>query len=104
LAITLGIFTLAVITLDYIGVFAISYDGIVELISKLFDPAQAVEVLTPLIANLPLGVVISFTAGFRVVLGVFLILSLLSIIKNLLQAINFLSERAEDPVILPEFP
>ncbi len=53
---------------------------------------------------LPPGVVISFTAGFRVVLGVFLILMLLSIIKNLLQAINFLSEKAEEPVILPEFP
>jgi hypothetical protein len=52
---------------------------------------------------LPPGVVISFTAGFRIVLGVFLILSLLSIIKNLLQAINFLSEKAEEPVILPEF-
>jgi len=64
LAITLGIFTLAVITLDYIGVFAISYDGIVELISKLFDPARAVEVLTPLIANLPL--VVSFTVGFAI--------------------------------------
>lgn len=53
---------------------------------------------------LPSGVVISFTAGFRVVLGVFLILSSLSIIKNLFQAINFLSEKAEEPVILPEFP
>lgn len=53
---------------------------------------------------LPPGVIISFTAGFRVVLSVFLILSLLTIIKNLLQAINFLSEKAEEPVIPPEFP
>ena len=53
---------------------------------------------------LPPGVVISFTAGFRVVLGVLLILLLLSMIKNLLQAINFLSEKAEEPVILREFP
>ena len=53
---------------------------------------------------LPPGVVILFTVGFRVVLGVFLLLSSLTIIKNLLQAIDFLSERAEEPVILPEFP
>lgn len=53
---------------------------------------------------LPAGVVISLTAEFRVVLGVLLTLSLLSIIKNLLQAINFLSEKAEEPVIPPEFP
>jgi len=62
LAMTLGIFVLAVISLDYIGVFNINYDGIVELTSRLLDPTQAVEVLMPLIANLPL--VISFTAGF----------------------------------------
>jgi len=53
---------------------------------------------------LPPGIVISFTVGFKVVLGVFLILSSLTIIKNLLQAIDFLSEKAEEPVILPEFP
>lgn len=64
LAITLGVFLLAAISLDYIGVFNINYDGIVELISKLFDPTQAVEVLMPLIANLPL--VVSFTAGFAI--------------------------------------
>lgn len=64
IAITLGIFALAVITLDYTGVFNINYDGIVELISKLFDPTQAVEVLMPLIANLPL--VLSFAVGFAV--------------------------------------
>ena len=53
---------------------------------------------------LPPGVVISLTIGFKVVLGVFLILTSLSIIKNLLQAIDFLSERVEEPAILPEFP
>jgi hypothetical protein len=53
---------------------------------------------------LPPDIVISFTVGFRVVLGLFLVLSLLIIIKNLLKAINFLSEKAEEPVIPPEFP
>lgn len=64
LAITLGVFFLAVISLGYMGAFAINYEGTVEFISKLFDPTQAVEVLTPLIANLPL--VGSFTAGFLI--------------------------------------
>lgn len=54
LAITIGVFFLTVLSLDYIGAFAINYEGIVEFISKLFDPTQAAEVLMPLIANLPL--------------------------------------------------
>ena len=62
LALTLGIFVFALMLLDYMNVFAINYDGVVEFVSKLFDPAQAVEVLTPLITNLPL--VLSFTVGF----------------------------------------
>ena len=64
LAITLGVFLLTALSLDYIGIFSINYDGIVELISKLFDPTQAVEVLMPLIANLPF--VVSFAAGFAI--------------------------------------
>jgi len=64
LAIFIGVFFLAVISLDYIGVFAINYEGIVGFISKLFDPTQATEVLMPLIANLPL--VVSFIAGFSI--------------------------------------
>ncbi len=38
------------------------------------------------------------------VLGIFLIFSLLSILKNLLQAVDFLSKKAEEPVIPPELP
>ena len=64
LAIILGVFFLAVISLGYIGAFVINYGGIMDLISKLFDPNQAVEVLMPLIANLPL--VGSFAVGFLI--------------------------------------
>jgi len=64
LAISVGVFSLAVISLDYVGVFAINYEGIVRFISKLFDPNQAAEVLMPLIANLPL--VVSFIVGFLI--------------------------------------
>jgi len=64
LLMAIGVFFLAVISLDYIGVFAINYEGIIGFISKLFDPTQAAEVLMPLIANLPL--VVSFIVGFLV--------------------------------------
>lgn len=64
LAIAIGVFFLAVVSLDYIGVFNINYEGIVEFISKLFDPVQAAEVLMPLIANLPLVVI--FAVGFAI--------------------------------------
>ena len=64
LAITLGVLFLAVISLGYIGAFVINYEGITQLILKLLDPAQATEVLMPIIANLPL--VGSFTVGFLI--------------------------------------
>lgn len=53
---------------------------------------------------LPPGIAILFTVDFSIVLGVFLTFSLLTIIKNLLQAVNFLAQRAEEPMILPELP
>jgi len=64
LAITLGVFFLSVISLEYVGAFAINYERIVELISKLLDPNRAAEVLMPLIANLQF--VVSFAAGFLI--------------------------------------
>jgi len=64
LLIFIGAFFFAVLSLDYLGAFAINYEEIVNLISKLLDPAQAVEVLMPLIANLPL--VVGFTVGFLI--------------------------------------
>jgi len=53
---------------------------------------------------LPPGQTIIFTVDFSAVLGIFLIFSLLTIVKNLLQAIDFLSQKAEEPVTIPEFP
>ncbi len=53
---------------------------------------------------LPPGLALIFTIDFRIILGIFLILSLLSIVKNLLQAVDFLSETVEEPVIPPELP
>lgn len=53
---------------------------------------------------LPSGVTIDLVVDFSTILGIFLVLSLLSIIKNLLQAIDFLSKKAEEPTVLPELP
>ena len=53
----------------------------------------------------PLGVgTISFIVEFRAILALLLIFSLISVMKNLIQAIDLLSEKAEHPVILAEIP
>jgi hypothetical protein len=52
---------------------------------------------------MPPGIVISFTVGVRVVLGTLLIPLLLTMIKNLLKAMGFLSAKVEESVVLPEF-
>jgi len=44
------------------------------------------------------------TVDFRMILAALLIFLLLSIAKNLLQALDFLSEKAEEPTTLPELP
>ena len=41
---------------------------------------------------------------FRTILAALLVFSLLSIVKNILQAVDFLSQKAEEPVIPPELP
>jgi len=46
-------------------------------------------------AQMPAGTSITFTFDFQSVLGVILLLSLISVIKNLLQAIDYLSKKEE---------
>jgi len=53
---------------------------------------------------IPSEMAVSFTIDFREVLGIFLMLSLISLVKNMLQAVDFLSKKAEEPVIPPELP
>jgi len=47
---------------------------------------------------------LTFTIEFKAVLAVMLLLSLLSIVKNLLQAVIFVSEEEEEPEVPPELP
>ena len=53
---------------------------------------------------LPPEMNITFTIEFKAILRAALLLSSLGIVKNLLQAVRFLSEREEEPVIPPELP
>ncbi len=50
------------------------------------------------------GVALHFMIEFRTILAVFLLFSLVTIVKNVLQALEFLSERAEQPMIPAEIP
>lgn len=53
---------------------------------------------------LPPGMILLLTVDFKVILGFFLLFSLLSVAKNILQAVNFLSQTSEEPVTPPELP
>jgi len=53
---------------------------------------------------LPPEMNITFTIEFKAVLRAALLLSSLGIMKNLLQAVRFLSEKEEEPEIPPELP
>ena len=50
------------------------------------------------------GMMIHFVIDFRTILAVFLLFSLVTVAKNVLKAVEFLSERAEQPMIPPEIP
>jgi len=50
------------------------------------------------------GTSIIFTLDFQPVLAVILLLSLISMVKNLLQAIDFLSQKEEEKSFPPELP
>jgi hypothetical protein len=52
---------------------------------------------------LPAGMGITISVDFQAVLGVFLLLSLLSIVKNVLHAVDFMAE-AEETGFPPELP
>jgi hypothetical protein len=53
---------------------------------------------------IPSDMAVTFSVDFRAILGIFLLLALVSLIKNMLQAVDFLSEKAEEPMIPPELP
>jgi len=63
-AVILGIFLLSLISLAYVGTISVNYDKLTEVLSKLTIPEQAVELLMPILANLPFAG--SFTIAFLI--------------------------------------
>jgi len=63
-AVILGIFILSLIALAYIGAISMNYDKLTDVLSKLTIPEQAVELLMPILANLPFA--ISFAVTFLI--------------------------------------
>jgi uncharacterized membrane protein (Fun14 family) len=63
IAMILGLFSLTLIYLGYVGVISVHYDNLIEIISSVTPTiTQAPELLTPIVSSLPFAG--SFTAGF----------------------------------------
>jgi len=70
----------------------------------IFTNGGIIEVLVP-----PNGLPseagsLQILVDFSTILAALLVFSLLSIVKNILQAVDFLSQKAEEPIIPPELP
>lgn len=79
--------------------------GIISMILLvIFTNGGIMTLMVPPDMLPPQAGTVVITVEFTAILGSLLILSLLSIVKNLLQAVDFLSEKAEEPITLPELP
>lgn len=75
-------------TVTYMIILVISTDGgIMPLMIESFSEISQ-----------PSGVNMIFTVDFKVILGIFLLISSLSIIKTLLQAVEFMGKKVEEPI------
>jgi hypothetical protein len=59
---------------------------------------------TPSSVGLPPGTNLILTVNITAIINIFLLLSLLSVVKNMLQAIEFIQRKSEEPMIPPELP
>ena len=57
---------------------------------------------TPSSVGLPPGTYLVFTVNITAIINIFLLLSLLSVVKNMLQAIEFIQQKSEEPLIPTE--
>ena len=66
-AVFLGIFLFSLISLAYIGAISVDYDELTEVLSNLTIPEQALELLVPILANLPFAgsFIIAFLIGLK---------------------------------------
>ena len=70
----------------------------------IFTNGGIIEVLVPSEVLPSEAGSLQILVDFRTILAALLVFSLLSVVKNILQAVDFLSQKAEEPVIPPELP
>jgi hypothetical protein len=77
---------------------------IMYMILIVLESNAGIIQFTPPSAGLPLGTNLILTVNITTIIHIYLLLSLLSVVKNMLQAIEFIQRKAEDPMIPPELP
>jgi len=87
----------------YVLSMARSIISIVLLIQMTNGGIMTFTIQPPSGAQMAAGTSISFTLNFQPILGVILLLSIISVIKNLLQAVDYLSQK-EETGSPPELP
>jgi hypothetical protein len=75
---------------------------IMYMILIVFESNAGIIQLTPSSIGLPPGTNLVLTVNITTVINIFLLLSLLSVVKNMLQAIEFMQRKSEEPMIPPE--
>jgi hypothetical protein len=77
---------------------------IMYMIIIIIESNAGIIQFNPSSAGLPPGTNLLLTVNITTVINIFLLLSLLSVVKNMLQAIEFIQRKSEDPMIPPESP
>ena len=75
---------------------------IMYMILIVIESNAGIIEFSPSSMGLPPGTNLTLTVNITTIITIFLVLSLLSIVKNMLQAIEFIQRKAEAPMIPPE--
>ena len=75
---------------------------IMYMILIVIESNAGIIEFSPSSMGLSPGTNLTFTVNITTIITIFLVLSLLSIVKNMLQAIEFVQRKAEEPMIPPE--
>lgn len=77
---------------------------IMYMILIIIESNAGIIQFNPSSVGLPPGTNLLLTVNITTIINIFLLLSLLSVVKNMLQAIEFIQRKSEDPMIPPEIP
>jgi hypothetical protein len=75
---------------------------ILYMILIVLESNAGIIQFAPSSVGLPSGTNLILTVNITTIINIFLLLSLLSIVKNMLQAIEFIQRQSEKPMISPE--